>query len=158
MWTILHDFFLSYSFFLILEQFYSLSFMQSRHMPETKLTNSKVHTFSPVLIGVLVFRHLKILTVIGIHHANGMSIHPWATQPSIKNTFMTMLIVSSPSALTCVAGVLLSTLHLQFTQTKASSLISAPQCVQNMFLLPLWQQECVLSCKHILSTNHLTNR
>ena len=80
--------------------------MQSRQIPATRLTNSSVHTFIPVLIGVPVFRQLKIFTVIGMHHANGMSSQPSAMQPRIKNTYMTVTIVSSRWALACAAGSL----------------------------------------------------
>lgn len=108
-----------------------LSFLHNRHMPAIMLTNSSVHTLIPVLIGNPLFKQLKTLTVIGIHHANGRSSHPEDMHPIIKNTLMTMLSVSS-SVLTCAAGF--SILHPHFMHMTASSCTSAPQSVQNILV------------------------
>lgn len=108
---------------------YYLSSAHKRQIPETTLTNMSVHIFIAVLMGRLPCSDLKIDTVIGMHHASGISIHPCAMQPRIRKIFITVLIVSSSPDCTTV-GLTDSALRPHFTQTAASSNISAPQCTQ----------------------------
>ena len=100
---------------------YPFSFLHNKQIPATKLTNNKLHTFSPVPIGFLSRIRLKIEMVMGRHQAKGRSIQPCVIQPMIRKTLITVSRVSlSPS---CLAGVGTgySTLHPHFTQTTASS-------------------------------------
>jgi hypothetical protein len=104
--------------------------MHSKHTPATKLTNIKVQTFKPVLIGLPSLKELNIFTVIGMHHTSGITSQPSDIQPKIRNILTTISMVSSFSLIGFTAGASSTTLQPQFTHITASSRISAPQFLQ----------------------------
>ena len=95
-------------------------------MPAIRFTKMSEQTLKPVLSFSPASSFLKVLTVMGMHHAKGMSAQPIETQPIIMKILTRSFMVLSLSV--AFAGASAEQPH--FTQTTASSSISAPQCVQ----------------------------
>ena len=112
--------------------------MKSKHIPAIKLTKISALIFNPVPIGSFLSNLLKMLTVIGIVHANGISNQPNATQPRIKKTFITILIA--------LFSLFLLNDNPQLKQALPSLLTSAPHWGQNTIITSSLPFLCLRNC------------